>query len=116
MEDKLPTVHILASNRNATLYIGVTGNLNQRIWQHRNDVVDAFSKKYRTHKLVYFGQHASMADAILREKQIKKWNRAWKLELTEKSNPSGTISTPRSRKSSAKTLDSRFRGNDEVNR
>jgi putative endonuclease len=87
MEDKLPTVHILASNRNATLYIGVTGNLNRRIWQHRNDVVDGFSKKYRTHKLVYFGQHASMADAILREKQIKKWNRAWKLELTEKINP-----------------------------
>ena len=86
MGDKAPAVYILASDRNATLYIGVTSNLIQRVWQHRNDVADGFSKKYRTHKLVYFEQHATMADAILREKQIKKWNRAW-VELIEKANP-----------------------------
>jgi putative endonuclease len=87
MNDKLPVVYILASDRNGTLYIGVTSNLIQRIWQHRNDVVEGFSKKYKAHKLVYFEQHATMANAILRERQIKKWNRAWKLELIEKTNP-----------------------------
>ena len=87
MSDKLPAVYILASDRIGTLYIGVTSNLVQRIWQHRNDVVEGFSKKYRAHKLVYFEQHAMMADAILREKQIKKWNRAWELALIEKANP-----------------------------
>jgi putative endonuclease len=87
MSDKLPTVCILANDRNGTLYVGVTSDLIQRIWQHRNDVVEGFSKKYRTHKLVHFEQHAAMADAILREKQIKKWNRVWKLELIEKTNP-----------------------------
>ena len=85
-----------------------------RIWQHRNDIVDGFSKKYRTHKLAYYEQHATMADAILREKQIKKWNRAWKLELIEKANPYWNDLYPRSRESRAKALDSRLRGNDEV--
>ena len=87
MNDKLPFVYILASDRNGTLYIGVTSNLVQRIWQHRSDIVEGFSKKYRAHKLVYFEQHATMADAILRERQIKKWNRVWKLELIEETNP-----------------------------
>ncbi|HEY3520581.1 MAG TPA: GIY-YIG nuclease family protein [Rhodanobacteraceae bacterium] len=87
MHKKQPAVYILANERNGTLYIGVTSDLIQRIWQHRNDVVDGFSRRYRTHKLVYFEQHASMEAAIVREKQIKKWNRAWKLELIEKHNP-----------------------------
>ncbi len=87
MSSKASAVYILASARNGTLYVGVTSNLVQRIWQHRNDSVDGFSKEYRTHRLVYFEQHATMADAILREKQIKKWNRAWKLRLIEEANP-----------------------------
>ncbi|TAN06451.1 MAG: GIY-YIG nuclease family protein [Rhodanobacteraceae bacterium] len=87
MSEKQSAVYILASDRNGTLYVGVTSNMVQRVWQHRNGVVEGFSKEYRTHKFVYFEQHVTMADAILREKQIKKWNRAWKLELIEKANP-----------------------------
>jgi putative endonuclease len=87
MHEKHPVVYILASKRNGTLYVGVTSNLIQRVWQHRSDLVDGFSRKYRTHPLVYFEQHATIADAILREKQIKKWNRVWKLELIESGNP-----------------------------
>jgi len=69
------------------LSIGVTSDLVKRIWEHRSDLVDGFTKRYRCHTLVYFGQHAEMAAAILREKQMKKWNRAWKIELIEKQNP-----------------------------
>jgi putative endonuclease len=82
-----PAVYILASKRNGTLYAGVTGNLVQRIWQHRNDVMDGFSKEYCVHLLVYFELHSDIEAAITREKRIKKWNRAWKLKLIEKSNP-----------------------------
>jgi putative endonuclease len=82
-----PAVYILASKRNGTLYVGVTGNLVQRIWQHRNDVMDGFSKEYCVHLLVYFELHSDIEAAITREKRIKKWNRAWKLKLIEKSNP-----------------------------
>lgn len=82
-----PCVYILASKRNGTLYVGVTSDLAQRIWQHRSDVVDGFSKQYAVHALVHVEFHDTMADAILREKRIKKWRRAWKLELIEKSNP-----------------------------
>ncbi|MEO7149441.1 MAG: GIY-YIG nuclease family protein [Rhodanobacteraceae bacterium] len=77
---------MLANDRNDTLYIGVTSDLIQRIWQHRYDLAEGFSKRYHTHNLVYFEQHLSMEAAILREKQIKKWNRARKLELIEKHN------------------------------
>jgi putative endonuclease len=87
MREKQPAVYILASARNGTLYIGVTSDLIQRIWQHRNDVVEGFSNRHRIHQLVYFEQHESMAAAIVREKQLKKWNRAWKLDLIEKHNP-----------------------------
>jgi len=69
------------------LYIGVTSNLIQRIWQHRNDVAEGFSKEYQTHLLVYFELHGDMGAAILREKQLKKWERKWKIRLIEKSNP-----------------------------
>jgi putative endonuclease len=82
-----PAVYILASQQNGTLYIGVTSDLVQRIWQHRNDLAEGFTKKYQVHVLVYFELHESMYDAIAREKTLKKWNRAWKLELIEKENP-----------------------------
>jgi putative endonuclease len=87
MEEKQPAVYMLASDRNGTLYVGVTSNWVHRVWQHRNELIDSFSSKYKTHKLVYFEQHVSMVEAILREKQIKKWNRAWKLRLIEGANP-----------------------------
>ena len=80
-------VYILSSKRNGTLYIGVTSNLSQRIWQHKKDQFDGFCKKYNVKQLVYFEQHDSAESAITREKQIKKWNRAWKLKLIEKENP-----------------------------
>lgn len=84
---KQPAVYILASKRNGTLYIGVTSNLITRIWEHKNDLADGFTKKYKVHQLVYFEQHQDMVNAITREKQLKKWNRTWKLALIEKSNP-----------------------------
>jgi putative endonuclease len=84
---KQPAVYILASKRNGTLYIGVTGNLQQRVWEHRDDLVEGFTKKYGVHRLVYFELHDDMVSAISREKQLKKWNRAWKLELIERQNP-----------------------------
>jgi len=84
---KQPAVYILASQRNGTLYTGVTSHLIQRIWQHRNDMVEGFTKTYRVHSLVYFEMHEDMLGAIAREKQIKHWNRAWKLKLVEANNP-----------------------------
>jgi putative endonuclease len=84
---KQPAVYILASKRNGTLYIGVTSDLVKRVWQHKNNVVEGFTQKYGVHTLVYYEMHASMTEAILREKQMKKWNRAWKIELIEKENP-----------------------------
>ena len=87
MKFKQPYVYILASKRNGTLYIGVTSNLIQRIWQHKNNQVQGFTKKYNVHSLVYFEQHEIMETAIIREKQLKKWNRDWKIKLIEKNNP-----------------------------
>jgi putative endonuclease len=84
---KQPAVYILASKRNGTIYIGVTGNLQQRAWEHKNDLVESFTKKYGVHRLVYYELHEDMMSAIRREKQMKKWNRAWKLELVETQNP-----------------------------
>ena len=84
---KQPAVYLLASKRNGTLYIGVTSNLPARIWQHKNDQVEGFTKQYQVHQLVYFEIHEEMASAIQREKQLKKWRRQWKLELIEKGNP-----------------------------
>ena len=84
---KQPAVYILASQRNGTLYIGVTSDLIKRIWEHKNDLVKGFTQKYKVHQLVYFEQHQDMLTAITREKQLKKWNRDWKLALIEKSNP-----------------------------
>ena len=83
---KQPAVYILASKRNGTLYVGVTGDLQKRAWVHKNDLVEGFTRKYGVHLLVYYELHGDMVSAITREKQIKKWNRAWKLELIEKQN------------------------------
>ncbi len=85
--EKLPCVYILASKRNGTLYTGVTSDLVKRVYEHKNGLADGFTKKYKVHHLVYFELHEDMYAAISREKQIKKWNRAWKLELIEKNNP-----------------------------
>ena len=82
-----PTVYILASKRNGTLYTGVTSEPLVRIHQHRTGMVRGFTREYGVRMLVWFEQHATMESAILREKRIKKWNRAWKLELIEKDNP-----------------------------
>ena len=84
---KQPAVYILASQRNGTLYIGVTSDLVQRVWQHKNDVVEGFTKEYGVHSLVWYELHEDMESAIIREKRLKKWNRAWKLRLIEEMNP-----------------------------
>lgn len=84
---KQPCVYILASQRNGTLYIGVTSDLVKRVWEHKHDMADGFTKKYGIHTLVYFEQCDDMVAAIAREKQLKKWNRDWKIELIESMNP-----------------------------
>ena len=84
---KQPCVYILASDKNGTLYTGVTSDLVKRIWEHKNGSTEGFTKKYDVHTLVWYEQHETMESAINREKTIKKWNRAWKLELIEESNP-----------------------------
>ncbi len=87
MNEKAFCVYMLASKRNGTLYVGVTSDLAKRIWQHRNDEADGFTKKYKVHTLVWFEQHGSAEAAITREKQIKEWKRKWKVELIEGGNP-----------------------------
>jgi putative endonuclease len=77
----------LVSRRNGALYVGITSNLVGRIWQHRSDLIDGYTKRYRVHLLVWFEQHETMESAILREKAIKEWKRQWKCELIERSNP-----------------------------
>jgi putative endonuclease len=80
-------VYIMASRRNGTLYIGVTSNPVQRVWHHKQDVVEGFTRKYGVKMLVHFEPHETAESAITREKQIKKWERAWKIRLIEQSNP-----------------------------
>jgi putative endonuclease len=82
-----PAVYLLASQRNGTLYIGVTSNLIQRIWQHREGLAEGFTKKYGVKTLVWYELHTTMESAIAREKALKKWNRDWKLKLIEQTNP-----------------------------
>ena len=86
--EKCPCIYMLASKKNGTLYIGVTSNLNQRIYQHKQNQSIGFTQKYGVHSLVYYEVFTNMYDAISREKQLKKWNRAWKVNLIEKENPS----------------------------
>ena len=85
-----PTVYILASHKNGTLYVGVTSNLLQRLHQHRSGLIDGFTKDYGVHQLVWFESGGSTEEAIRREKQIKKWNRQWKINLIEQANPDWT--------------------------
>ena len=82
-----PYVYLLASRRNGTLYLGVTSSLIQRVAQHRAETFGGFTAEHGVKRLVWFEQHATMEHAILREKQIKKWRRAWKLALIEQANP-----------------------------
>jgi putative endonuclease len=84
---KQPAVYISASKRKGTLYIGVTSDLIKRTWEHKNGIVEGFKKKYNVHQLVYYELHDRMDVAIIRERQLKKWNRAWKIRLIEGSNP-----------------------------
>jgi putative endonuclease len=79
-------VYILVSEKNGTLYIGVTSNLAKRVWQHKEGLVDGFTKEHNVKTLVYFEQTNDIVSAITREKQLKKWNRSWKLKLIEKDN------------------------------
>jgi putative endonuclease len=132
-----PCVYILASGRHGTLYIGVTSNPPGRIRQHREGLIKGFTSRYGVSRLVWFEIHETMEAAILREKQLKKWTRAWKIELIEERNPfwddlavtvlgfepspAPAPSFPRKRESTdmkqsdvSMSMDSRFRGNDEV--
>ncbi len=131
---KYPAVYMLASQRNGTLYIGITSDLIKRIWQHREGLADGFTKQYGVKTLVWYEQHETMDSAISKEKAMKKWLRKWKLSTIEKFNPEwrdlwpeiiGAVPIPvvpvlRLRSAQAyagtqdsATLDSRIRGNDE---
>ena len=80
-------MYIIASKRNGTLYIGVTSDLVKRIYQHKHDMIDGFTRKYGVKRLVYWEEHAEIERAIIREKQLKRWKRLWKLRLIEQENP-----------------------------
>ena len=80
-------VYILANNKNSTFYIGITNNLERRVYEHKQRMVKGFTKQYNLSKLVYFEETENVISAISREKCLKRWNRKWKLELIEKKNP-----------------------------
>jgi putative endonuclease len=113
--EKQPYVYLLASDRNGTLYVGVTSDLIKRAWQHREHATDGFSRRYCVTRLVWFEAHATMESAIQREKRIKKWNRAWKVDLIDAMNSSWRDLWPDiiGQVPTTKSMDSRFRGNDE---
>ncbi len=85
--DRKGFVYILASKPHGTLYVGVTSDLSRRMTAHRSSAVEGFTKTYNVKRLVYFEAHGYVADAIMREKQLKKWKRLWKIRLIEKTNP-----------------------------
>ncbi|MFV2004476.1 MAG: GIY-YIG nuclease family protein [Gammaproteobacteria bacterium] len=85
--ERQPCVYLLANKRNGTLYAGVTSALVKRIWEHKNNIVEGFTKKYGVHMLVWYELHETMESAIRKEKAIKKWERSWKIEVIEKENP-----------------------------
>ena len=87
MEERTPYVYILASRRNGTLYTGVTTDLVRRIWQHREGATPGFTSRYGVKRLVWYEEYGDIVSAITREKQIKRWRRAWKLVLIETRNP-----------------------------
>jgi putative endonuclease len=93
--DKCYWVYILASRIGGTLYVGVTSNLIRRVYEHRQGLVEGFTKQYGVHRLVYFEQFDDIEQAILREKRLKKWNRAWKVQLIEENNPNWDDLYPR---------------------
>ena len=117
--ERQPAVYIMTSKRNGTLYIGVTSNLLQRVWQHREGVVEGFTKTYDVKMLVWYEQHETMESAIGREKAMKKWNRAWKLKVIEATNPAwrdlwnDITGVAAEDAVHPEALDSRLRGNDE---
>ena len=82
-----PCVYILSNKPGGTLYIGVTSNMVQRVWQHKNDMVEGFTKRYGVHRLVWYEIHSTMESALNREKALKRWNRKWKMRLIQKDNP-----------------------------
>ena len=84
---KYPAVYILASSKHGTLYVGVTSDIIKRIWEHKNNSTESFTKRYEIHTLVWYEQHETMESAIAREKAIKEWKRQWKIDLIERSNP-----------------------------
>ncbi|MDT8453531.1 MAG: GIY-YIG nuclease family protein, partial [Gammaproteobacteria bacterium] len=86
MNAKQPAVYMLANKKNGTLYVGVTSNLIKRVWEHKHDVVDGFSKRYGVHDLVWYEIHETMVSAIEREKVIKNWKRDWKIRRIEERN------------------------------
>tara|TARA_B100000508_G_scaffold107826_1_gene85923 strand:+ start:187 stop:504 length:318 start_codon:yes stop_codon:yes gene_type:complete len=81
-------IYMLASQKNGTLYIGVTSDLIRRVYEHRNHLLEGFTKEYDVSRLVYYEEYDDIGLALTREKQLKKWNRAWKLKLIESNNPS----------------------------
>ena len=85
--DRSSYVYILASECYGTLYVGVTSDLVKRIWQHRQGLADGFTRKYKVKRLVWFETHVDIIEAITREKQLKKWARAWKVALIQENNP-----------------------------
>lgn len=87
MTEKQPAVYMLASKKNGTLYIGVTSNLIRRVWEHKHDLADGFTKKYQVHQLVWYELHETMDSAISREKAMKNWKRVWKISRIETVNP-----------------------------
>jgi putative endonuclease len=86
-QEKTFYVYILAIARNSTFYVGVTSDLIKRIWQHKNELADGFTKKYDIKTLVYYEEHTTAEQAFIREKQLKKWNRPWKMRIIEEINP-----------------------------
>lgn len=87
MRERLPCTYMMASGQRGTLYIGVTSDLVQRVWQHRNDLTPGFTSRYQVHRLVWFESHFAMEAAITREKHLKAWKRLWKIQLIESVNP-----------------------------
>ena len=109
--EKASYVYILASAPYGVFYIGVTSDLIKRVWQHREGVADGFTKQHRVKQLVWYEIHCEILQAITREKQIKKWNRDWKVNLIQKSNPDWRDLYDQITGQEA-NLDSRLRGND----
>jgi putative endonuclease len=85
--NRQPAVYVLASKKNGTLYLGVTSDLVKRIWEHKSNLVEGFTKRYGIHQLVWYELHETMDSAIEREKRLKEWKRQWKVRLIENTNP-----------------------------